>query len=160
MKAIFILTILFSMSASSQAQTENEVQRLKKIVEPVIYSSGYEVTESDHFKYVENKQVLPEFKNRIKYVQVDMLEQLISMFPQLCRADFEDVQSGCLSPLRGSEYYYIYDGTELLGFIFIGFGVEITESGMGFRDQFAYRYIVHKSGHIIQNGFFDLPVSK
>ncbi len=161
MKILFCLGLLLSMASSVWAEAqEEEIQRLRKLVDPVIYSNTYEITENNHFKYIENKKVLPEFKNRIKYVQIDLLEEIVSMYPQLCRADFEDVLTGCFSPLRGSEYYYIYDGDELLGFIFIGYGAEITESGIGYKDQFAYRYIVHKSGHIIQNGFFDISETK
>lgn len=152
----FSFSFILSFAAHANSGADEEINRIKQLIEPIIYSNTYEVKENDTFKYVENKDVRTEFKARIRLVKDEMLEQLIGLFPQLCRENYEDAESGCLSPLRGSEYYYIYDSGKLLGFVFIGFGTEVTNEGIGLKDKFAYRYIVHRSGRLIQNGFFDI----
>lgn len=92
-----------------------EMDTFRKLVDPVIYSSSYQVPENlDYIKYIENNDVPASFKERMRYVKNEMLEQMVAAYPQLCRPDYETAETGCLSPLRGSEYYLVYDKGKLI----------------------------------------------
>lgn len=156
-KSILIFAVVVMTSTARAALSGAEAARFRELVEPIIYSPSYEVPETlEYARYVEKKNVPKDFKVRVEALRVDMLEQLVLMHPSLCRPDFEDVLTDCLSPLRGSEYHLIYDEGKVLGFVWIGYGVDITPEGLGSVDNMAYRYIVDRTGHVIQNGYFVL----
>lgn len=157
-RGFFLGMILLSITSYAQAALQGaEAARFRQLIEPIIYSSSYEVPQTlDYIQYVEKKNVPKEFKSRVEAIRVEMLEQIVAMYPSLCRSDFEDVLTDCLSPLRGSEFYLIYDQTKVLGFVWIGYGVEVGGEGLKPSDSVAYRYIVDRTGHVVQNGYFTL----
>ncbi|MBV2168897.1 MAG: hypothetical protein KUL82_09330 [Bdellovibrio sp.] len=156
-KGTLVFAVIAMMSTAQAALSGIEAARFRELVEPIIYSPSHEIPKSlTYAQYVEKKNVPKNFKVRVEALRVEMLEQLVSIYPSLCRSDFEDVLTDCLSPLRGSEYYLIYDGGKVLGFVWIGYGVDVTPAGLTSADSVAYRYIVDRTGHVVQNGYFVL----
>lgn len=156
-RLLLFLTAVVVSKFSFAGDSEAELEQFRMLVDPVIYSSTYRVPNGlDYIKQVESKEVPGEFKERMRFVKNEMLKDLFRIKPQLCREDSETSETDCLSPLRGAEYHLVYDRGNIQGFIFVGYAVEINESSLGVKDTWAYRYVVHKNGRIVQNGFFDL----